>query len=573
MKLSSIALLISLFLLPVSGARAQAEYRQIDPYLAMVRAEFSAENAYRTTEYVSERWRLPGNPGFDSSIYWVKNILEQAGYTAADASDATKMTYRVESRPMTRPAWEPIDASVWIMGERAPLLQFYSNRNMILINSFSTPAGGFTGEVVYLSDCSEAALEKLDVKGKIVLAECHSQQLFSLAVGKFDAAGIMCYRIPSYNQPEKYEHSIPFTSIPLVEEQQSWGINLSYAAYTRLRAKLQAGPVVLTVNIKTRIQQSEELTLIAEIPGSTLPDERFVYSAHVQEPGANDNASGVGALAEMARVAAKLYQQGRIRPARTLTFIWGDEIRATRRYIQEDQQRAAGIKWGMSLDMVGEDTEKTGGTFLIEKMPDPSVIWTRGEDEHTEWGAGPVSPEDFNPHYFNDLVEAVCRREALGNNWVVKTNPFEGGSDHQPFLDAKIPGLLFWHFTDAFYHTDADRIDKVSATTLKHVGCSALVCGLVLTEGTEASATAVLTIGEQAAAKRLATERKLSLQAIAAGKAAHEEQQILSSWTAWYTQALPKITDMLTGNTSPALQKKLDKAVKKVLKTGSKTLQ
>ena len=30
--------------------------------------------------------------------------------------------------------------------------------------------------------------------------------------------------------------------------------------------------------------------------------------------------------------------------------------------------------------------EKTGGTFLIEKMPDPSAIWTRGNDKHTEWG-------------------------------------------------------------------------------------------------------------------------------------------------------------------------------------------
>ena len=33
----------------------------------------------------------------------------------------------------------------------------------------------------------------------------------------------------------------------------------------------------------------------------------------------------------------------------------------------------------MSLDMVGEDVKKTGGSFLIEKMPDPSAIWTRGK--------------------------------------------------------------------------------------------------------------------------------------------------------------------------------------------------
>tara|TARA_B110000091_G_scaffold98139_1_gene106719 strand:- start:104 stop:277 length:174 start_codon:yes stop_codon:yes gene_type:complete len=56
----------------------------------------------------------------------------------------------------------------------------------------------------------------------------------------------------------------------------------------------------------------------------------------------------------------------------------------TRRYVKEDSIRAKDIKWGISLDMVVEDTEKTGGTFLIEKMPDPSAIWTRGNHKHTE---------------------------------------------------------------------------------------------------------------------------------------------------------------------------------------------
>ena len=44
----------------------------------------------------------------------------------------------------------------------------------------------------------------------------------------------------------------------------------------------------------------------------------------------------------------------------------------------------------------------------------------------------------------------------------MSTNPFEGGSDHTPFLQFKKPGVLFWHFTDVFYHTDGDRLDKVS---------------------------------------------------------------------------------------------------------------
>ena len=63
---------------------AQSEYQQIDRYLALIRSEYSSENAYATTKYVGKYWRLPGNTGFNASIDYVKNILEQAGYEAAE---------------------------------------------------------------------------------------------------------------------------------------------------------------------------------------------------------------------------------------------------------------------------------------------------------------------------------------------------------------------------------------------------------------------------------------------------------------------------------------------------------
>ena len=39
-----------------------------------------------------------------------------------------------------------------------------------------------------------------------------------------------------------------------------------------------------------------------------------------------------------------------------------------------------------SLDMTGEDVRKTGGSFLIERYPDPGAVWDRPWDPHTEWG-------------------------------------------------------------------------------------------------------------------------------------------------------------------------------------------
>ena len=125
------------------------------------------------------------------------------------------------------------------------------------------------------------------------------------------------------------------------------------------------------VDIKTKLYPSEELTIVANVKGSELPKESLVFSAHIQEPGANDNASGVGAQLEMAAITANLLNSGSINPKRTITYLWGDEIVSTNRYIQEKGKRSSDISWGISLDMVGEDTEKTGGSFLIEKNAGP----------------------------------------------------------------------------------------------------------------------------------------------------------------------------------------------------------
>ncbi|GJM35963.1 MAG: hypothetical protein DHS20C18_49640 [Saprospiraceae bacterium] len=536
----------------------------VDHNMELIRQEFSGQNAYETTAYVSALWRTPGNSGFDSSIYYVQRMLEAAGYQAAEADTAGPLTYRIERYPLRIPAWDPIDAKLFLAGEKEPLLDFKTNRNMIAINSFATPAEGVEAEVVYVEGCNESALKDKDLKGKIVMADCHSYSLFRQAVGKYGALGVLAYNIPDYNQPERYTHSIPFTSIAFNSEWKSWAINLSYAAHQILLKKLSEGPLKVRVQVDTRIFPSEELTVIAEIRGAQRPDERFVYSAHVQEPGANDNASGVGTLAEMARVAARLFQTGKIKPDRTLTFLWGDEIRSTRRFIEQDDIRKKGIRWGMSLDMVGEDTDKTGGTFLIEKMPDPSAIWTRGADKHTAWGAGEVDANDFNPHYFNDFVEFVCRRQALATQWVVNTNPYEGGSDHQPFLDAQIPGLLMWHFTDMFYHTDADRIDKVSAQTLTNVGISALTCGLSLCTATESMAAEVLDLTLEAAKKRITVEGKLSQATVQNGESVSSQHKILKAWGNWYQQALPKVSDILLDAPSDNLRKQINKSVAKV---------
>lgn len=511
-------------------------------YFKLTRAAFNEKNAYATTAFVEQYFRVPGNTGFDASIHYVENILKKAGYVQEKANEfEAPLTYRIEKRPMKRNTWEPVNANVTIVGEAQPLIAFKTNRNMIPINCPSTPEGGVTAEVVFVGKGTAADLEGKDLKGKILFADASAGRLVALAV-KAGAIGVMGYSVPKYNQPEKHQTSISFGSMQA--NAGIWSLFLSYGVKEKLKAACLKGTVSLKVDIQTKIYQAEELTIVANVKGSVKPDERFVYSAHVQEPGANDNATGVGTLAEMARVTANLVKSGQFKPQRTLTFLWGDEIVSTGRYITDDKERAKGILWGMSLDMVGEDTKKTGGSFLIEKMPDPSAIWTRGNDKHSEWGAGDVKEKDLFPHYYNDFIFDICKTQGKFANWTVNFNPFEGGSDHTPFLQNKIPGLLMWHFTDVFYHTDNDRIDKVSATTMKNVGVSALTAAYTLVTANENTAVSTVDQVKNDALIRLKTEFDLSKKAIAEGKAVADEKHIVEVWGKWYTDALATIGNM-----------------------------
>ena len=155
---------------------------------------------------------------------------------------------------------------------------------------------------------------------------------------------------------------------------------------------------------------------------------------------------------------------------------------------------------------------------------------------------------------------------------MVKTNPFEGGSDHTPFLQFKKPGVLFWHFTDQFYHTDGDRIDKVSAATLQNVGIAALVSALTLTTADGDIARSLVGELERVAIKRLDVELALSRAALAAGGSPAVERDILQTWTDYYVNAIATMSDIEASGSSPLTMTTISAARDHVRTAGAERL-
>jgi len=188
----------------------------------------------------------------------------------------------------------------------------------------------------------------------------------------------------------------------------------------------------------------------ASIPG--MPEEREIWvTAHLchSRAGANDNASGVSASLEVAKLAQRwVKMSGTLRYP--LRFIWGPEFLGVAA-MQHKRRHLPGPIAVINLDMVGEDPERCGSPMCVE-LPPARLASPLGEMAKT-------------------LMQTVFALTAgYPGSWLCM--PFHGFSDHALFMnhsDAQrnCPAVQLCHINDRFNHTAADLPDKVSATEMK----------------------------------------------------------------------------------------------------------
>ncbi len=546
---------------PRLPATAERAYRSLA-------ARFDDKDALSVVSYMDQYWRLAGNPGFNASIDYIRERLVAAGYLTSSSS--TSPTIRVEEFPNSAHGWDYRVGTVEFEGgSEPPLLSRERDRVSLAINSFSTPSGGVVAPLVDVGAGASNDYAGKDLKGAVVLGDAPLGRLWQDAVKRGGAAGVISTEIAKYIRPsdpaamsEEQKDVLQWGSVPYDANAKAFGFKSSWRAASRMRDRLKRGPLRVHVTVESSFYDGPNRTLIAEIPGRTHPEERIVLVGHVQEPGANDDGSGCGTLYGLARALAAAIAAGELqRPDRTLTFMWVDEVRGSRQWISSHADDARRVQYVFAMDMTGEDTSKTGGTFLIEKQADPSAVWPRPSDPHTEWGAGDVQADSLRGSLLNDLHLAVCSRRAADSGWIVRTNPYEGGSDHTAFASAGIPSLLNWHFTDRYYHTNQDRLDKVSAAEMKNVGVAVGTSAWLLGSADNADGAATLDLIVDAARRRLALEREQGASLVAkapdASAAAATEQRVRAAWIKWYGEALASVEQLPAGGANETLRTKI----------------
>ncbi len=224
------------------------------------------------------------------------------------------------------------------------------------------------------------------------------------------------------------------TDIPAV------GVSDTEGKYLTRLLKREVVTVKLKVDTVTEKRMSHNV--IGTMKGKD-PEKGIVYlgghfDSVLEGPGANDDASGIGALLE----AARLLSTNKYRTEATLKFLaFGSEettgLDGSYNYIEENHEEVSTKGIGMiNLDMIG-----VGGTRLIGNI-----------------GLSGSNLTDYTRK----------KASAMNLNW----KPFTAGpnSDHTYFEVAGVPVVRILQNEDPWYHTPNDTTDKINRVKLEENG-------------------------------------------------------------------------------------------------------
>jgi hypothetical protein len=441
--------------------------------LAAVRGEASGGRALESVRALARFHRVQASPGYDQACAWLAGRIEACG-----------LVPEIETVPgdgRTRRLGQLMPEGWSCAAARADLLERGGRERLcdtdaepLAVILRSAPAHGRFPVVAVDLGTEDAHYEGLDVRGKVVLTRGAVQRVHELAVRERGAAGLLSYgrrQVPPVRDGFDDPDALAYTSFWWGESPaRGWGFVVSPRAGTRIRERLAGGAALeVEVDIDARSFPTTIPLLSTRIAGER-PGEVLVL-AHLchPRPSANDNASGAAAALETARVLAGLRARGSF-PAsgRSVRVLWVPEITGTHAWLARDSARARDTVAAVNLDMVGQDQERCGSTFLLEHPPHFAASFAeelllRIRSEALDWVPSYSGPG----HYSMTRLAEV---------------PYSGGSDHAVLIDPAtgIPCPMLIQWPDRYYHSSHDTPDKTDPASLAlAVRCAATYAGAV----------------------------------------------------------------------------------------------
>jgi hypothetical protein len=190
--------------------------------------------------------------------------------------------------------------------------------------------------------------------GAVLLDRNPSEKMY----GELADAGACCIICYQNDISTAYSNWAMISTLKETDQNQIPVFNISNIAGRLLQEELEKGMrVVIKYSAKTVIRQRNSKTTIATLKGKT--DEFYILGAHGDSdsggPGADDNASGVSAVLEAARILNTMMKNKTLPlPEKSIKFVvWGSEYHSSNSYIKHNSDNLEKIAGVISIDQVG----------------------------------------------------------------------------------------------------------------------------------------------------------------------------------------------------------------------------
>jgi len=435
-----------------------------------LQGEISGTIALNHVAEIARHHRIQASPGFRAAARYAADTLRSYGLMTEVLEYPADGKTRYWSAVMHE-EWDAKEAELRIVEpkeEARVLARYLENKISLIQRSCPTPKGGVEAELVVLENGEEEEeYKKLDVREKIVLTKGEVGRVYSLAVEKHGAAGIIYDGIRTI-LPVRPEHelddALAYTSFWWTKGMKpAFGFVLSPREGARLRAlakklEKEGKAVKLYSKVGSSIYSGKIENVSALIEGET--DEEVVVVAHLchPQPSANDNASGSGAAMEAARALHALISKGELtKPKRSIRFTLVPEMTGSYAFLATNEEKIPKMVVAINLDMVGENQTLCGGPLIVEKPPEAMSAYV----------------SDLLVAIFEELKMEAKNLAGTTSYALFKhaVSPYSGGSDHAIYSDPSvgIPCPMIIQWPDKFYHTSWDTVDKVDPEMLRKV--------------------------------------------------------------------------------------------------------
>ncbi len=219
-------------------------------------------------------------------------------------------------------------------------------------------------------------------------------------------------------------------------------IDLSLEDYGMVYRMVENGdqPQLRVVAESKELGRVPTFNTIATIPGSELPDEYVVLSAHFDSwdggTGATDNGTGTLTMMEAARILKKVYPN----PRRTIIVgLWGSEeqgLNGSRAYVEDHPEVVEGLQALFNQD---------NGTGRVVRLSGQGFLHSYA--------------------YLERWLQAVPDSITTHIETTFPGSPGRGGSDYASFVAKGAPAFslssLSWSYWNYTWHTNLDTYDKI----------------------------------------------------------------------------------------------------------------